>query len=91
VLHLGSSIRVIHSSNCHISTLESDAKLFDEVLKPLQAPKTISKTFGSIIPCDGMEIDYDSLIKDIALLDLYEYILFIFFFFNNFSCKFYIL
>jgi len=91
VLHRGSSIRVTHSSNCHILTLKSDAKLFDEVLKPLQAPKIISKTFGFVIPCDGMEIDYNSLIKDVALLDLYEYVLFIFFFFNNFSCKFYTL
>jgi len=91
VLHLGSSIRVTHSSDCHISTLESDTKIFDEALKPLQALKIVSKTLDFAIPCDGMEIDYDSLIKDVALLDLCEYVLFIFFFFNNFTYKFYTL
>jgi len=75
VLHLGSSSRATHSFDCHISTLESDNKLFDEVFKPLQAPKIVSKTLGSTIPCDSMEIDYDSLIKDVALLDLDEYVL----------------
>jgi len=72
VLHLGSSTRAAHSSNRHILALESDAQLFDEVLKPLQTPVTISKTLDSTTTCDGMDIDDDSPIEDAALLNLCE-------------------
>ena len=72
MFHVGSSIRAAHSSNRHILALESDAKLFDEVLKPLQTPISVSKTLDSTTSCDGMEVDDDSPIEDVALLDLCE-------------------
>jgi len=72
LFHSGSSIKAAHSSNGHILALESDAKLFDEVLKPLQTPITVSKTLDSTTTCDGMDIDDDSLIEDVTLFDLCE-------------------
>jgi len=72
VFHPGSSIRAAHSSNRHILALESDAQLFDEVLKPLQTLATISKTLDSASTYDGMDIDDDSPIEDAALLNLCE-------------------
>lgn len=68
----GSSIRAAHSSNRHILALESDAQLFDEILKPLQTLSTVSKTLDYSSTCDGMDIDDDSPIEDAALLDLCE-------------------
>src|ERR1700738_1800498 len=65
LLHPGSSIRVAHSSNRHILALESDAELFDEVLKSLQTPTTDTS-------CDGMDFDDDTPIEDAALLNLCE-------------------
>ncbi len=70
--YTGSSIKAAHSSNRHILALESDAKLFDEVLKPLQTPTIISKALDSTTTDDGMEIDDDSPIEDVELLDLCE-------------------
>jgi hypothetical protein len=61
----GSSIRAAHSSNRDILALESDAELFDEVLKPLQTPTTDTS-------CDGMDFDDDTPIEDAALLNLCE-------------------
>jgi hypothetical protein len=72
VFHPGSSIKAAHSSNRLILALESDAKLFDEVLKPLQTPPPVSKALDSTTTCDGMEIDDDSPIEDVELLDLCE-------------------
>ena len=40
VLHPGSFNKAAHLSNRHILALESDAELFDEVLKHLQTPTT---------------------------------------------------
>ena len=65
VFHPGSSIRAAHSSNRHILALDCDAKLFDEVLKPLQTP-TIDTS------CDGMNFDDDTPIEDPALPSLFE-------------------
>lgn len=65
VFHPGSSIRAAHSSNRHILALESDAELFDEVLKPLQTPTNDTS-------CDGMDFDDDTPIEDAALLNLCE-------------------
>ena len=55
-LYRGSSIRVAHSSNRHILALESDAKLFDEVLKPLQTLIIDSNTLDYATTCDGMDL-----------------------------------
>jgi hypothetical protein len=63
VFHPSSSIRTAHSSNRHILALESDAKLFDEVLKPLQTPTTDTS-------CDDMDFDDDNPIEDSTLLNL---------------------
>ena len=65
VLHPCSSIIAVHSSNCHILAWESDAVLFDEVLKPLHTP-TIDTS------CDGIDFDDDMPIGDAALLNLCE-------------------
>ena len=72
VLPPNSSIRATHSSNPHILALENDAKLFDEVLKPLQTPTTDSKSFVSATTCDGMNFDHNSPIENVALLNLCE-------------------
>jgi len=72
VFHAGSSMTIAHSSNHFILALGSDAELFDEVLKCLQIPTNISKTFDSTTTSDDMEIDDNSLIEDVELLDLCE-------------------
>ena len=65
MLHPGSSTRAAHLSNRHILVLESIAELFDEVLKPLQTPTTVTS-------CDGVDFDDDIPIEDTALLNLCE-------------------
>ena len=55
-LYRSSSIRVAHISNHHIIALESDAELFDKVLKHLQTLTTDSKSLDSATTCDGIDL-----------------------------------
>jgi hypothetical protein len=44
LFYVGSSIKALRSSNCHILASEANSKLFDEVLKPLKNTKPLSKS-----------------------------------------------
>lgn len=56
--HAGSSIKAARLSSRHILALESDTKLFDEVLKPLKELVMVST--NSNLNDDDMELDGDS-------------------------------
>jgi hypothetical protein len=56
--HAGSSIKAARLSSRHILALESDSKLFDEVLKPLK--ELVIVPTNSNVNDDDMELDSDS-------------------------------
>ena len=57
--HVGSSIKAARLSNRHILALESDVKLFDEVLKPLKQSVVLPSN-PNLHNDDNMEVDGDS-------------------------------
>jgi hypothetical protein len=62
--YVGSSIKAIHSLNCHILALEANTKLFDEVLEPLKKIMPLSKYLKMDMFKNTIEDDEDITIKE---------------------------
>ena len=60
IQHVGSSIKVAWLSSRHILAFESNAKFFDEVLKPLKESLIVSTNSNLDNDNDDMELEDDS-------------------------------